>query len=297
MSARRQVIDRVPPRRQTEWDIRGALNFILGGAGAGLLTATAFAAPLPGDPRPLEALGLALVAGGLLAVFAKIGRPLRAMHVLRSASSWMTREAMIATVLFACGAVAILLDRSVAVFGCGVLGFVYIIAQAQILRANKGIPAWRRWSCVALMVVTALTEGFGILCVAALAWPSLRLFAWPLVGLIVLRLVVWRRYRADLRQTGAPIETLKVLDAFESRFIPVGHGAAVIAAAAGLLAGQPALVAVGGGIAALAGALLKYTLVCGAACKQGFALPHSPSRGRGRPGAGVKPGWLAGRRS
>ena len=41
MSAARQPVDRVLPRQQTDWDIRGALNFIFGGPGGGLLAAAA----------------------------------------------------------------------------------------------------------------------------------------------------------------------------------------------------------------------------------------------------------------
>ena len=68
MKAERQILDRVPPRQQTEWDIRGALNFIFGGAGGGLLAAVALAAPLGLDLRPLIALGLALIGAGLAIV-------------------------------------------------------------------------------------------------------------------------------------------------------------------------------------------------------------------------------------
>ena len=80
MKSKREIIDRIQPRQQTDWDIRGALNFILGGAGAGLLVATALATSQGGDLRALEALGLALVAAGLLSVLMKIGRPLRALR-------------------------------------------------------------------------------------------------------------------------------------------------------------------------------------------------------------------------
>ena len=41
-----KILDRIVPRQQREWDIKGALNFILGGAGSGLLVASPFAAML-----------------------------------------------------------------------------------------------------------------------------------------------------------------------------------------------------------------------------------------------------------
>ena len=46
MSGPPQVLDRVSPRLQTNWDARAAANFICGGAGGGLMLATALAATL-----------------------------------------------------------------------------------------------------------------------------------------------------------------------------------------------------------------------------------------------------------
>ena len=87
MSEDRGFIDRTMPRQQKEWDIRGELNFIFGGAGAGLLFACALAVPFGADMRALEALGLLLVAAGLFCVWLKIGRPWRAFHVVRRPST------------------------------------------------------------------------------------------------------------------------------------------------------------------------------------------------------------------
>ena len=297
MSGERQVIDRIPPRQQTEWDIRGALNFMLGGAGGGLLAAAALATPLGADMRALEALGLVLVAGGLLAVLAKIGRPLRALYVYRSLSSWMTREAIIAAILFVCGAVAVLLNYRAAFFVCGILGVVYAYAQGRILKANIGIPAWRRWSCVVLIVVTALTEGVGFVCIAMPVVPELQPFAYLLVALIAIRAVVWRWYRDDLRKVGAPTGALAALDAIERPFTGAGHALAGALALAAAAANLPLLAAVGGALALAAGAWLKFTLVCRAAFTQGFALPRTPSRGKGKSGQGMQPGWRQGQNS
>ena len=59
-------------RRQTNWDARAAANFICGGAGGGLLLATALAATLgEEDLRPLVVFALALVGTGLTAVWSR----------------------------------------------------------------------------------------------------------------------------------------------------------------------------------------------------------------------------------
>ena len=298
MSGERKIIDRVPPRLQKDWDIRGALNFILGGAGGGLLAVSALATPLGLDLRPLLLLGLVLIAGGLFAVWLKIGRPWRAMFVVRRPStSWMSREAWLAPVVFACGAAAILLRSDAATYALGVLGLVFAYAQGRILKANIGIPAWRRWSCVILVVVTAIVEGAGIPCLAAPLQPQLTAFGYGLAGFIAARYFAWRHYRGDLQATGAPTGALAALDEFRFRFEVIGHAAAGALALVGAYAGQPALVAAGGALAVGAGAMFKYTLVCRAAFTQGFALPFTPSRGKSKPGAGAQPGWQAPRGS
>ena len=92
------------PWPQTFWDARAATNFVCGGLGAGLVVATvASGAQGPARVLPLL-LGLGIVACGLASVFAELGRPLRAANVVRNPrTSWMTREALVAPLLFAAG--------------------------------------------------------------------------------------------------------------------------------------------------------------------------------------------------
>lgn len=293
MSGPRKVLDRVSPRRQTNWDARAAANFICGGAGGGLLLATGLAATLgEEDLRPLVVIALALVGTGLTAVWCEIGRPWRAFNVFRHAStSWMARKSLIAPVLFACGGAAILLNRPAAILAAGVVGVAFVYAQGRMLQANKGVPAFRRTSCVHMIVVTGLTEGVGLLAVASAYWPSLRAFAYLLAALLVLRYFAWRAYIADLRRLGAPTGALDAFAAIETGFVWAGHAAPAAMALAAGLGGVPLLAALAGALAAAAGAWFKYTLVCRASFTQGFALPHTPARGRGRPSAGAKPGW------
>ena len=287
-----KILDRVVPRQQREWDIKGALNFILGGAGSGLLVASPFAAMLGADPRPFVALGMALVAGGLFSVWLKIGRPWRAFHVVRRPStSWMTREALIAPFLFVACLLGILTGAPLFVLVAALMGALYAYAQARILKANIGISAWRRWSCVALIVVTAVVEGVGIVAFSAPFWPSLAPLGFLLAALVVARYIAWTNYIADLRRTGAPKGTLEAFDVFAPRFLILGHAAAIVFALIGAIGAYPTALALGGAFAAVAGALFKYTLVCRAAFTQGFALPRTPARGRSKPGPGLQPGW------
>jgi phenylacetyl-CoA:acceptor oxidoreductase subunit 2 len=41
----------------------------------------------------------------------------------------------------------------------------------------------------------------------------------------------------------------------------------------------------------LCGWFCKYQIVIYAAYYQGFAITHTPARGGGKPGPGLKPGW------
>ena len=85
-------------RPQRHWDARAALNFMLGGSGAGLMVASMAIDPV--SPWPL-ALALGLVGAGLTAVWLEIGRKTRALHVFFNPfTSWMTRESFAAMILF-----------------------------------------------------------------------------------------------------------------------------------------------------------------------------------------------------
>jgi phenylacetyl-CoA:acceptor oxidoreductase 26-kDa subunit len=292
MSGPRSIGDRVPPRQQTNWDARAAVNFICGGAGGGLLLATALASMHGEDLRPLVALALALVGIGLLAVWLEIGRPWRALNVyLNAATSWMTREAMTAPLLFASGAVAVLFDAQAALAVAGLLGLAYIYCQARMLYANKGIPAWRQPSCIGMILATGLAEGAGLLCAGALYWPGLASFGVLLAALLAVRWLAWRKYLASLRRIGVPLGTLTALDALDFRFVWLGHALPAALGLAAALGAWPLLAALAGIVAAAAGGWFKYALIRRAAFTQGFELPRTPSRGLGKAGLGVQPGW------
>jgi phenylacetyl-CoA:acceptor oxidoreductase subunit 2 len=165
----KRISDLVSPRQQRNWDWRAAANFIAGGAGGGLLLFNALVSVEPGLIRAAILLGLVLIGGGLTCVWFEIGRPWRALNVYRHVgTSWMTREAFVALVLFPIGALALLTLQPQLVMLSGILGLAFLYSQARILAANKGIPAWRHPRSIALMIATGLTEGGGFLaCVVA----------------------------------------------------------------------------------------------------------------------------------
>lgn len=313
------VIGRVAPWRQTAWDWRAAGNLIGGGSGTGLLVVAAIAA---GPTYPVQALlGMGLVGAGLLCVWAEIGRPWRAFNVFRHArTSWMTREALLAPLLFAAGLSAVVSGSRWLAWVTAAFALAYLYCQARMLHAGRGIPAWRHGYVIALMMITGMTEGAGwcVLLQATLdarampPWHSRSMpewLSWLLVVLLIARTGVFAGYRTALARSGAPRNTLAVLERVKLP-LTLFDLAAAMAVVAGTvllteaeLLGRPgvdmrswigplsSIPAAAGLLAVLSGWWLKFTIVVRAAFNQGFALPRMPDRGSGSIGPAVKPGW------
>jgi phenylacetyl-CoA:acceptor oxidoreductase subunit 2 len=278
------------PWLQTQWDARAATNFMAGGSGSGLVFAGALA-QMAGAPSTLWGacvlLGLALVGAGLTAVWFEIGRPLRAVNVIfNPGTSWMTRESMVAPLLFA-GAMTLWLSRSAfiaAVLALCALAFMF--AQGRILRAARGVPAWCDASVPAWMVATALVEGAGLaLAIAALLGQAAHWAGLVVAAMSVARALVWVAYRRRVdgsTSTGAR----RALDAIGLRLVLVGTLPPVLLALPGALfdtgsgATMHAALFASGALAWLGGWIAKYGLVCRASYNRGFSLPHLPARGR-----------------
>lgn len=289
----------VSPRLQHSWDWRAAANFILGGAGGGLLAVSAVAA-LAGIVTPLAALiALAMVALGLFCVWLEIGRPWRFINVyFHARRSWMTREAMAALPLFGFTLAGVIAGSTVLVLAGAVCGLAFLYCQARILQAAKGIPAWRIRRIVPLITATGLTEGVGLMAIyASLASVDGAIFkplAVALLALIGLRHLAWQSYRRGLGAQGAPAATFSALDNIKldlslgQQLLPVGL------VMTGLLVGSflPILLVVASILAVGSGWLFKYTLITRAAHNQGYAIERMPARGAGDSERGIKPGWM-----
>jgi phenylacetyl-CoA:acceptor oxidoreductase subunit 2 len=215
-------------------------------------------------------------------VWLEIGRPLRALHVFfNPRMSWMTREAMVAALLFPLGLAALFVPELKWIVLVLALAFVY--CQSRILQAAKGIPAWREPLLVPLVVLTGLAEGAGLFMLVqpnrALAVPALLALAGALV---IARHGVWLAYRRRVDRVAAP-RAIAALDDAGRVLLTLGlwPALAVVLPFIGepLAGAAVALVAAAGLLAAFAGASLKYTLVTRAGFNQGFALAHLPVRG------------------
>jgi phenylacetyl-CoA:acceptor oxidoreductase subunit 2 len=273
MSAGRESSGRKPsafgprPWQQAHWDWRAATNFILGGTGSGLIVASVLAL----TSRHLALLlGLVLVATGLGAVWLEIGRKLRAAHVLFNPfTSWMTRESYAAVLLFALGGAAFLGGPAWLHYAAALAAALFAFCQGRILRASKGIPAWRLPQVVPLVGATALAEGAGLLAFFDQGPAVLGLLA----AAVILRAIAWSGYQAAL----APPAVRALLHGPGRALMQAGTIAPLALAIVALYQPEAALLA---GLAALlTGWWFKFVLVTRAALNQGFSLPRLPVRG------------------
>ena len=272
------------PWQQTSWDARAAGNFICGGAGAGLIVFTALSGAQGPALTALMVGGLGLVGAGLFCVFLELGRPLRAINVLfNPRTSWMSREAFTAALLFPTGLAAAAGLPGFALLAA-LLALVFVGCQGRMLQAAKGIPAWREPLLAPLIVTTALTEGGGVfLLTVPLHGAATESLTAAFGVLVIARVLVWLVYRRHLDGKLAT-RAHTALDR-AGRVLQLAGTLAPLALIAmigsGIVAGEQILVvaAVAGLAALLAGSYFKFALVTRAGFNQGFALSHLPVRG------------------
>jgi len=255
------------PWQQTNWDWRAATNFMLGGTGAGLIVAAGF---VQDETHYPVMLALALVAAGLGAVWLEIGRKLRAIHVFFNPfTSWMTRESFAALFLFVFSFTALILESRAVLLAAALAALAFVYCQARILRAAKGIPAWRAPEVVPLVLATSLAEGAGI---TLLFDPDSFALALFVAGLIA-RGMAWSGYRAALKQPAIRA----ALEPAGKALIQIGTLVPLALVLGGIFLPQAAILAAFAAI--LTGWWFKFVLVTRAALNQGFALPQLPVRG------------------
>jgi phenylacetyl-CoA:acceptor oxidoreductase subunit 2 len=177
----------------------------------------------------------------------------------------MSRESLAALAVFALGATFLHAAHAWLLAATALAALAFVYCQARILRAARGIPAWRAPQGVPLILTAALAEGAG----AALLLERGPLLGALLALALLARAIAWHRFRRALREERSsaalnrPGLALLVLGtALPLALLALGH-AEPLAAAAALATGW----------------WLKFALVTRAAFNQGFALPHLPVRG------------------
>lgn len=288
------------PWLQQHWDWRAAGNFMGGGTGSGMIVVLAGLSWIAPLSLPLVLIALASIAGGLFLVWLETGRPFRApLNVLLNArTSWMTREAMVGSLLFPVALISAWFEIQLLMIEAGVVALAFLYCQARILKAAKGIPAWREPAIVNLIVSTGLSEGTGLLLAASILFvpaitPSVEAIVGSvLVALLAYRLWSWRLYREAMKR-GAPMETLAVLITMSIPFIVVGHVLPLLLIGSGYLFAEISsfVTVCAGTLVWVTGWAVKYWLITKAAYNQGYAINHAPERGSGGGGPGGQPGW------
>jgi phenylacetyl-CoA:acceptor oxidoreductase subunit 2 len=286
------------PQQQPYWTWKASGNFIGGGTGSGLLFLSGVTAAQETFWVFIAGVAAhAFVAAGLLSVFFQLGRPFRAPRVIfRPQTSWMTRETLSDALVFMVWVSALWFGLPSLGRVMGALALVPLYCHARMLKAAKGIPAWREPAMVPLIFSTGLAEGAAAFLVLAVVFGHAQRWAMSVLALLVIaRLVIWGVYRARLVTPGAaPRGTAEFLERINVGLILLGHLAPLALLA--LTGFAPALgygPAVGGALLSLlSGWYLKHALVTRAGFTQGLALPRLPARTPGFGGSATRPGWI-----
>ena len=240
--------------RQTFWDVRAAMNFILGGMSSGLAVVACAVWALggmPGAALPWFYTAAAIGMGvGLAFVFAEIGRKARFLYVLRRPqSSWMTRETWAVAVFYPAVAADLFWPSPTLHAVVGAAAAAFLLCQGKILHAGKGIPAWRHPLVPWMLAASGVYEGvalaimvFGLVGFydAVGIWAALVGLACAGVLLAGANAALFRVYRRGAAKAGVGALSRRDLDAIAGRMRWLGHlGPAIlfgVAGAAGLLA-------------------------------------------------------------
>lgn len=263
---------------QNNWDWRAAGNFMFGGTGSSLLVMTVLASYPDNPPWGLGLAALAFVGAGLGMVWLEIGRPWRFINVyFHPQTSWMTREAFVALVVFALALVGVLLRVPAVLAVAGFMALVFLYCQARILHMSKGIPAWRNPAVIPLIIATGLTEGTGLLAVILTLIASVPTWAayWLLV-LLVARTWAWFNYRGRLARadSGASPATVKMLANINPAVVGAGNALPMVLILVAFTLPDLAapFTAIAGALALLGGWHMKFSIVVRASQVQGYGV-------------------------
>lgn len=290
----------IEPRLQTYWDWRAANNWIGGGTGSGIMIAAAVFTLAGVDSYIYALISLIFVCAGLFSVLMKIGRPLRALYVYRNPfTSWMSREAWVALLVLPFGAAAFWFKSEILLLLAAISAWLYMYCQAQILKASRGVPAWRVAEVIPFIMTSGLLEGaaliliIGVMFTGLLIQPALSALLIMVLFLLLTRMFTWHKYYNVLKDD-APVGTMEALSKANKPFLLLGDLLpAVLILLTLLLDRFTGFFVINAGLLILAsGWIIKYVIVAKAGFYQGFAMPHTPARGAGQPGPGTKPGWV-----
>lgn len=289
--------------RQDFWDWRAAMNWMLGGVSSGFAIVL-YVVYLTGaiDAETLARTNVTaavLMAGGLLSVFMKLGRPARSWRaLLRPGTSWMTRELYMVALFFPAVVAGVLWQSPIAFAVAGGSAAGFLLCQAQILYRARGIPAWRAPLIPYMVIASGLLEGLGLLAFfigLPKGFPiELQGLGEAAIGLILVNAVLWKFYRDGARANGIPPLARDAIAESDQAIRVGGHWAPLVLFALAVLAPKiPLTILTIAGVAAMAGgAFWKWTVILRAGYFEGFHLAKTPQRGSGNFAAPARlDGW------
>ncbi len=148
-----------------------------------------------------------------------------------------------------------------------------------------------------LVVSTGLAEGTALfalwIAVAGTSYQFMQLVAVALLAMTALRHFAWREYRQALGEEGAPVRSLRALDASVFKLSLLHQLIPMAIAVIGIISGAflPTLLSLSALLVLASGWIFKFSLITRAAFNQGFAIERMPARGAGESAPGIKPGW------
>lgn len=157
----------VSVRFNRDWEHLVALSFSLEGIGAGLV----LCAVLAGSPMAVL-VGLALVAGGVAALFAHLGNPRRFWRVVSNpATAWISRGSLLIGMLFVFGGLSLIAGQlgsppawgPLATLALGLVALVLVGYAGLLLASMAGIPFWSSSLAPVLFALHSLASGATLL--------------------------------------------------------------------------------------------------------------------------------------
>jgi phenylacetyl-CoA:acceptor oxidoreductase subunit 1 len=285
---------------QTLWDFRAAMNFMMGGMGSGFITLASLLAlagfiPLAtlGQAAPIGGVAIAI---GLFFVMLEIGRKLRAFKVMRRPStSWMTREVYVVIVLYPLLALVWWQPSRAAAAALALVAAAFLVCQARILYAGKGIPAWRAPLIPWMICMSGLSEGAGLVLLASdVTGATIR---GGTIGIIagtaaIVMIALWLAYVGTAKSNRIPPLARDALKTLTPVYVGA-QCAALIGLWLSSAQSGATLSAIAGVLLIAAGALWKLVVITRASYQQGFILPKVPQRGSGSYAAPHRVGGLS----
>ena len=290
-------------KRQEFWDWRAAMNWMLGGLSSGfaiVLYAFYLYGSLEADVLArMNLLAAALMGGGLLSVFWKLGRPERSWRaILRPNTSWMTRELYTVAIFFPAVTAGYLWQAPISFALSAAAAAAFLLCQGQILYRARGIPAWRAPLIPYMIVASGLLEGMGLLAFMVGLPNGFPIeasdVAKPAIVLIIVNAVLWQTYRNGLAKHGVPPLAREAIAECDHAIRYGGHWVAVVLFALSVMLPQiPLSIMTIAGVALIGGgAFWKWTVILRAGYFQGFHLARTPQRGSGKFAAPARlDGW------